>query len=72
MPDTSAWGFGYNEIFCKNLFFGGGGDIKIKKGSCEPMKNGKRKSLSTTLGKCSKAVSVLTVNSKTTDKTNQS
>ncbi len=71
MPDTSAWGFGYNEIFCKNLFFGGG-DIKIKKGSCEPMKNGKRKSLSTTLGKCSKAVSVLTVNSKTTDKTNQS
>ncbi len=54
------------------IFFLGGGDIKIKKGSCEPMKNGKRKSLSTTLGKCSKAVSVLTVNSKTTDKTNQS
>lgn len=65
MPVTSAWGFGYNEIFHKNHFLG---DIKIKKGSCEPMKNGKRKSLSTALGKCSKAVSVLTVYSKTTIK----
>lgn len=33
VPVTSAWGFGYNEIFHKNRFLG---DIKIKKAAVNP------------------------------------